>query len=107
MGGKDEKRGQIFLLISLGGTRRGGGVEGGGQLTFYSIFSGGGGSNLATNEPVFVHKCDVYYYDRKRCRVYIHKSHANFSNPIYMHDSFFATFCHMLLHFLCTAGIIR
>ena len=103
MGGKDEKRGQIFLLISLGGTRRGG-VEGGGQLTFYSIFSGGGVTWPLMNLFLFT---NVYYYDRKRCRVYIHKSHANFSNPIYMHDSFFATFCHMLLHFLCTAGIIR
>ena len=35
-GGKDEKRGEIFLLISLGGTKRDGE-----QLTFYSIFSGG------------------------------------------------------------------
>ena len=33
--GKDEKRGEVLFLISLGGGQKGG------QLTFYSILSGG------------------------------------------------------------------
>ena len=42
--GKDEKREGLFFLIFLGGTKRGGG-----QLTFYSIFTGGKSMLAAIN----------------------------------------------------------